>query len=64
MHLPSIQTLGEKKSVYNSLYLNMLKAKAIMAGKDHIVQIYLTVIIGKTEHSWKVCLIYMGGFYF
>lgn len=42
----------------------MLKAKSIVAGKDHIVQIYLTVIISKTEHFWKVCLIYMGGFYF
>jgi len=53
-----------KKNAYNLLNLNTLKAKAVVAGRDHIVQIYLTVIISKTEISWKVCLIHMGGFNF
>lgn len=50
--------------MYNQLNLNKLKAKAVVAGKDHIVQVYVTVIINKIKYSWKIGLIYMGGFNF
>lgn len=46
--------MREKKSLYNYLDLNVLKAKAVVAGKDYIVQVYVTVIINKIEYSWKM----------